>query len=146
MAFQQQVTIITIHKRKNDGLENYLKKKKKIFFFFLYFHIREVLSHSQECGSRAAFPGGSQMIWEGSHVCDIFCLFFFFKIFKYKFVMLKFDPVVNSRWRYTRPNNLPEKSKEMHKIVRPRRRKFIAFVIGWASNWHSTARKKVWVF
>ena len=50
------------------------KKKKKnnfffFFFFFLYFHIREVLSHSRECGSRAAFPGGSRMIREGSHVC-----------------------------------------------------------------------------
>ena len=42
------------------------KKKKKIF---LYFHIREVLSHSRECGSRAASPGGSRMIREGSHVC-----------------------------------------------------------------------------
>ena len=46
------------------------KKKKKIFFFFLYFHIWEVLSHSQECGSRAAFLGGSRMIREGSHVCS----------------------------------------------------------------------------
>ena len=46
---------------KNDGLE---KKKKK-----LYFHIREVRSHSREYGSRAAFPGGSRMIREGSHVC-----------------------------------------------------------------------------
>ena len=55
------MTIITIHMRKNDGLE------KKIFFF-LYFHIREVLSHSRECGRRAAFPGGSRMIREGSHV------------------------------------------------------------------------------
>ena len=27
MAFQQQVTDITIHMSKNDGLENYLKKK-----------------------------------------------------------------------------------------------------------------------
>ena len=45
------------------------KKKKKKNFFFLYFHIREVLSHSRECGSRAAFPGGSRMIREGSNVC-----------------------------------------------------------------------------
>ena len=60
------MTIITIHMHKNDGLE-----KKKIFFFFfffLYFHIREVLSHSRECGSRATFSGGSRMIREGSHV------------------------------------------------------------------------------
>ena len=41
--------------------------KKKIFFF-LYFHIREVLSHSWEGGSLAAFLGGSQIIREGSHV------------------------------------------------------------------------------
>ena len=71
-AFQQQVTVITIRMCKNDGLENYLKKKKKkIFFFFLYFHIREVLPHSRECGNRAAFPGGSRMMREGSHVCPI---------------------------------------------------------------------------
>ena len=56
------MAIITIHMRKNDGLG---KKKKN---FFLYFHIREVLSHSRECGSWAAFPGGSRMIREGSHV------------------------------------------------------------------------------
>ena len=31
IASQQQVTDITIHMRKNDGLEN-LKKKKNIFF------------------------------------------------------------------------------------------------------------------
>ena len=62
--------------RKNDGLENYLKKKE---FYFLYFHIREVFSHSRECGSRAAFPGGSQMIQEGSHACNlIFKDFLFF--------------------------------------------------------------------
>ena len=66
IAFQQQVADITIHMSKNDGLENYLKKKK--FFFFLDFHIREVLPHSRECGSWAAFPGGSRMIREGSHV------------------------------------------------------------------------------
>ena len=46
---------------KNDGLEIISKKKKKI-------HIQEALSHLRECGSRAAFPGGSEMIWEGSHV------------------------------------------------------------------------------
>ena len=46
------------------------KKKKSVFFFLLYFHIREVLSHSRECGSWAAFPGGSRMIREGSHVCN----------------------------------------------------------------------------
>ena len=69
IAFQQQVPDITIHMRKNDGLENYLKKKKKKNFFFLYFHIREILSHSQECGSQALFLGGSWMIREGSHVC-----------------------------------------------------------------------------
>ena len=70
IAFQQQVADITIHMSKNDGLENYLKKKKKnfFFFFFLDFHIREVLPHSRECGSRAAFPEGSRMIREGSHV------------------------------------------------------------------------------
>ena len=46
--------------------------KKKYYFFFCccwYFHIREVPSHSRECGSWAAFPGGSRMIREGSHVC-----------------------------------------------------------------------------
>ena len=59
------MAIITIHMRKNDGLE---KKKKKIFFFVLFFHIQEVLSHSRECKSWAAFPGGSRMIREGSHV------------------------------------------------------------------------------
>ena len=31
------MTVITIHMRKNDGLENYLKKKK-IFFFFVFSH------------------------------------------------------------------------------------------------------------
>ena len=36
IAFQQQVTDITIHMRKNDGLENYLQ-----FFFVLFF----VFSH-----------------------------------------------------------------------------------------------------
>ena len=60
------MAIITIHMHKNDGLEKKKKKKK----FFLYFHIREVLSHSRECGSWAAFPGGSRMIREGSHVCS----------------------------------------------------------------------------
>ena len=34
----------------------------------MYFHIQEVLSHSRECGSWAAFAGGSRMIREGSHV------------------------------------------------------------------------------
>ena len=48
----------------------YVKKKK---IFFLYFHIREVLSHSRECGSWAAFPGGSRMIREGSHVWKSCC-------------------------------------------------------------------------
>ena len=66
IAFQQQMAIITIHMHKNDGLEE--KKKKN-----LYFHIREVLSHSQECGSWAAFPGGSRMIREGSHVWTRYC-------------------------------------------------------------------------
>ena len=51
------------------------KIKKFFFFFFLYLHIREVLSHSQECRSQAAFPGGSRMIREGSHVCIWFFLF-----------------------------------------------------------------------
>ena len=74
IAFQQQVTVITIHMRRNDGLEYYKKKKKKkkLFFFFYFFFVfsnLEVLSHSRECGSRTAFPGGSQMIREGSHVC-----------------------------------------------------------------------------
>ena len=41
------MTDITIHMRKNDGLEN-LKKKKKIFFFFFFF----VFSH----------PGGSNLL------------------------------------------------------------------------------------
>ena len=59
IAFQQQVAVITIHMRKNYGLENYLKKKKKK---------KMVLSHSRKCGSQAAFPGGSWMIREGSHV------------------------------------------------------------------------------
>ena len=31
MAFQHQVTIITTHMRKNDGLEYYLKKKNNFF-------------------------------------------------------------------------------------------------------------------
>ena len=47
------------------------KSKKKNKSFFLCFHIREVLSHSRECGSRAAFPGGSRMIREGSHVFQL---------------------------------------------------------------------------
>ena len=51
-----------------------LKKKEKnvVFFFvlFFYFHIREILSHSQECESLAPFPEGSWMIQEGSHVCS----------------------------------------------------------------------------
>ena len=35
---------------------------------FGFHHIWEVLSHLRECRSLAAFPGGSQMIREGSHV------------------------------------------------------------------------------
>ena len=40
-----------------------------IYILFLYFHIWEVLPHSRECRSPAAFPGGSMMIQEGSYVC-----------------------------------------------------------------------------
>ena len=71
------MTVITIHMCKNDGLEK--KKKKKIFF--LYFYIREVLSYSRECGSRAAFPGGSRMIrWVHMYVIhgQFWLIFFFF--------------------------------------------------------------------
>ena len=32
IAFKQQVMDITIHMRKNDGLENYLPKKKTFYF------------------------------------------------------------------------------------------------------------------
>ena len=55
IAFQQQVTDITIRLRKNDGLENYLLKKK--------IHIREILSHSRESRSRASFPEAPE--WSG---------------------------------------------------------------------------------
>ena len=58
IAFQQQVTNITIHMRKNDGLENYLEKN----------HIWEFLSHSRECRSRTLFLRGSRMIREGSRM------------------------------------------------------------------------------
>ena len=34
IAFQQQVINFTIHMRKNDDLDNYLKKKKSFFFVF----------------------------------------------------------------------------------------------------------------
>ena len=40
----------------------------KIIYQNIYFHIREILSHLRECRSQAPFPGGSQMIREGSHV------------------------------------------------------------------------------
>ena len=59
------MTVITIHMHKNDGLEFFFF----FFFFFSYFHIREVLSHSRECGSQAALLGGSRMIQKGSHLC-----------------------------------------------------------------------------
>ena len=32
------MTIITIHMRKNDGLEKKKQKKKKFFFFFVFSH------------------------------------------------------------------------------------------------------------
>ena len=58
----QQVTDITIHMHKNDGLENY--KKKTIFFFFVFSYpggpvslmgVRESGSNS---GSLPDNPGG----------------------------------------------------------------------------------------
>ena len=50
-----------LHKYAQKWWSGKLLKKK--------FHIREILFHSWQCGSRAPFLGGSRMIWEGSHVC-----------------------------------------------------------------------------
>ena len=45
------MAIITIHMRKNDGLEKKKKKKKKNFFFFFFFF---VFSHP---GGSVSLPG-----------------------------------------------------------------------------------------
>ena len=46
------MTVITIHMRKNDGLEKLFKKKKKIFFFFFFFFF--AFSHP---GGSVSLPG-----------------------------------------------------------------------------------------
>ena len=62
IAFQQQVPDITIHMRKNDGLENYLKKKKKKKNFFCIFTSGRFCLTRRSVGVRLHFweaPGWS---------------------------------------------------------------------------------------
>ena len=61
IAFQQQVTVITIHVRKNDGPE-----KKNFFFVFSHPGGSVSLPGVQEVG---CISGSTRMIREGSHVC-----------------------------------------------------------------------------
>ena len=69
------MTDITIHVRKNDGLENYLKKHF-FFFFFVFSHPENSVSLSgvQESGSISGRlpddPGGFTCMHEGLDVGD----------------------------------------------------------------------------
>ena len=112
IAFQQQVTYITMH--KNDGLENYLQKQKKNYFFYLYFsHSGDSVSLAGVCESGSisgrlmdgpvGFTFMQVFSWQGSHDSfshvPVVVLWFFvlnFVILKPEqslfFIAIKLDP------------------------------------------------------